>query len=865
MEHDKKRFSETSTIDSVGGGESYQFGVFERQSIREQDVSRLLSIAKSKTTEFASIPIASVIDVLDKLSLLWTRGSPYWERAFEITKEELSFSSEMIAASLDVIPSLLSRRNVTSRLLADFESIQRLDEFVDSPHFQGRDRAFPLGVVFHVSAGNVFLGAIDSLLMGFLTKNVSIVKLSSRNTRFPLLFARSILEVDAGRVLSNKFSLIHFKGGSVGLEKVIKSEANAIIAWGGEEMIQSYKRDLPMATKFIEYGPKISFQLVTKDGLQALGQDFAASSIAGDVCMWDQAACASPQNLFLSKDIDKREFLEKVARAFQDFPIQRGLLTDDECVEHWKEKARGEYFELTGAGMCFSGESFLVNFDGNKGLKPSPLNRALIVREFDSVDDLLSQLKPFAKHLQSCSFLLGDQEKDTYLNALGSAGVMRFAQLGHVMSAPIGAPHDGKMTLVELTRIVPEEFDVSLTGFINDSIRHVPFYHQMRGGLLIKSIDEMPLVSGADFATDSQDKLQFFSHSGLLGGYVFSSGGTSGRPKYAAYSHSEFSKVAELLARGFAAQGVKRGSVVANVFIAGGMWSSFMAVDHALAKLEAKTLPIGGLTNFEQTLVYLEQFHADFLVGLPTQILELARFAESKNIKITVSNVLYAGEHLSEVAKRFIQRVFGVQYFGSAGYASVDAGPVGYQCAFVRPGEHHLFEDQVYMEIIEGQGVVTSLIRRQMPVIRLKTGDLIEWTSSQGQICKCGRSDRRFMLFGRSDSQFNIWGCRLFLQDVDAALADSGGSGAVFQVLLDSDTNGVDQLSVHVESVALSQNKLQFEASFKDRFYALSRDLHGSHPRPWIEGKLKVVFMDAGGIERVQRTGKIKAIVDHRR
>ena len=30
------------------------------------------------------------------------------------------------------------------------------------------------------------------MLMGFLTKNVSIVKLSSRNLNFPLLFAKSL-------------------------------------------------------------------------------------------------------------------------------------------------------------------------------------------------------------------------------------------------------------------------------------------------------------------------------------------------------------------------------------------------------------------------------------------------------------------------------------------------------------------------------------------------------------------------------------------------------------------------------------------------------------------------------------------------
>ncbi len=830
--------------------------------------------ADERTRVFADIPITSVIDALHELGKTWREGGDHWNEALRMSQRSLPFSVDMLKRSLAVIPDLLSRKNILDRICADFGSVDKLDRFVRSDRFFGRERAFPLGKIFHVSAGNVFLGAIDSLLMGFLTKNISVVKLSSRNIEFPLYFARSLQMIDREGVIADKFALLHFPGGSVSLEAIVKQEANGIIAWGGEEMIVSYKTGLGLGVKFFEYGPKISFQVITAAALAKYGYRQTAQWIAQDIAMWDQAACASPQNLFLESTIDPRPLMSEIAQALVRFPLARGRLTDDEFTEVLKEKARAQYNKIMSSGEFLDGDEFFLHFEDSGPLRPSPLNRTLILKRYQDSENLISRLQPFARHLQSCSLLALESEKDDLITALGHTGVMRFASLGSVMEAPVGAPHDGRLSLLDLTRLVPEEDVGSLESFVNQAIASVPFYGRLRQGRFVETLEDMPLIRGSDLDASCAEKLAEYTRDDISGGYVFSSGGTSASPKYMMYAHDEFKVVADLLATAFRAQGVKHGSLVANLFVAGNLWSSFLAVDQAMARIGARVLPIGGTTDKDLVVDYLVRFKPEFVVGLPTQIVEIARRSVLLRRQVRMPVVLYAGEHLSLASRRFLEEVVGTQHFGSAGYASVDAGPIGYQCRCCSGTEHHLFASHVHLEVINGEAVVTSKVRKLMPVIRLQTGDLVEWVGGslsarrsdepgprEQSECACGSTDPKFALMGRVDSQFNVWACRLFVSDFEKAIADCHPSGVLFQIHIEQDEDAQERIVLYLET---SGEMPVDKEHIKDKVYHYSRDLQSTHPRDWLDQRLAIQWCQDGGIPRVGRTGKIKQLIDHR-
>ncbi len=819
----------------------YEFGEFIPNST-PLNITSLLVKAQELAAIQSETTLSSLLRVLADVAPLWQRGSSYWNKARDYALEEIPFSPSMIEASLDVIPSLCSSLTSERRIRADFGSLEILDGFVSSRSFQGNVRAFPLGVILHVTAGNVFLGAIDSLIMGILTKNISIVKLSSKNNTIPYLFAQSLCDVDPTGVLKNSFSLISVDRQSEHPLAELKNGVNGIMAWGGLEMIKSYKKDLTPGVKLLEYGPKISFQVVTKNAWKTFGNSKIAEWIARDICMWDQAACASPQNLFIEEGIEPQGLLDAIVRECDRFPLLRGELSPDEEVEHLKERTLAEYHSLFESGSYLQGTSCLVILESAQGIRPSPLGRTLIVKSFKHVDHLVLQLTPQRSYLQSCGYLTWDEPvlESKLKNKLGALGVMRFCQLGRVMSAPLGTPHDGRLSLLELMKLIPDESCEALDSLLEDvdvKARNSPTTH-----------DDFP------------NKLSSRSLRDSLTGYVFSTGGTTGQPKFACYSDVEFDAVGSMLARGFKCFGIESGTRCANLFVAGNLWSSFLAVDRALQQLNALTFPIGGSADPNQILEYLKMFQPTHVLGLPTLLVSLARLAESKNILLKIPTLLFAGEHLSVHSRDYLTQVFQTKTFGSAGYASVDAGPIGYQCKHLSYGVHHLFEDHVHLDIEDNEGVVTSLFRRSTPVVKHKTGDWLEWVQGNSS-CPCGFYGKSFRLLGRLNSRLNLWGCRVFIEDFSIALADMAIHPTFIHLKIKSSQRGEDLVEVHLEGASLLNANVE---EFNAKLLLRNRDLNSSLKSVDLIGKISLHETQDGLLPRITRTGKLIPVEDLR-
>ena len=592
----------------------------------------------------------------DLLNLLDQFGKESFDDALPQLTLESGFSLEETKKTLDLLPLLLKKENLLKRIKGEFNKTEILDQFIKLPSGNVKTKAVPKGILLHVTAGNVFLSSIDSLIMGLITKNLSVIKVSSQNKFFPLYFAQKLNSFDKKNILSDKFAILHWKGGDEGAEDFIKTKVDAIIAWGGEEMISSYQKNLPRHVKLIDFGPKISIQVISKSGLKNKNLQKVAEKIVADIIPWDQSACASPQNLFLEESITD-ELIGYIDEAFLKAP-PRGHIDEDEATEILKEKYRGLYSELMEGGALRSGPEHLLHLETNKILKPSPLHRSLIVKKFSSVYELRDTLEPFSYYLQSCSYLLNEEEKLLYLEELACTGIKRFAPLGTITWGMEGAPHDGRFVLRELV------------NFIGDEVRAVDY------GESISEINNSSVL-----------KSHFESHEHPPG-YIFSSGGTSGEPKYLHFSYQEFDYMSDMLAENFRHQGIQKGMTVANLFVAGNLWSSFLCVEKALEKIGAIQLPIGGMCSQENILTYINKFKPDVVMGIPSMLVLNAEFMAASGKEIKIPYVFYAGEALSQSRRDYLHKVWGTTYFGSAGYASVDAGVIGYQCTYCGPGEH---------------------------------------------------------------------------------------------------------------------------------------------------------------------------------
>lgn len=772
--------------------------------------SKRIALARTKTD--------TILNLLDAFS-----NEDFSDALPELIKES-GFSEEETRKTLALLPGLLKRESLEKRLKAEFTKAEVLDGFVKLPNGSFKTKAVPKGLILHVTAGNVFLSSIDSLIMGFLTKNISVIKVSSSNKFFPVYFAEKLARFDKQNVLADKFAVLHWKGGDEVAESFIKRKVNAIIAWGGEEMIASYQKNLPGHVKLLDFGPKISIQVITSEGLKNKTLSKVAEKIIADIVPWDQSACASPQNLYIQEGVDEEALVNALEIAFADAP-GRGEIDEDEATEILKETYRGLYSELMEGGKVVSGKEFLVHVESNKLLRPSPLHRSLIIKRFTSAEELRTLLEPFSYYLQSCSYLFSASEKDLFLEELSLTGIKRFAPMGTVTWGMEGAPHDGRFVLRELV------------SFIGDELRAQDY------GSVISEVHDSSMLK------------DFFNKTEHPPGYIFSSGGTTGEPKYVHFSYEEFNFMSDMLATNLMKQGVRPGMTVANLFVAGNLWSSFLCVEKALEKIGAVQLPIGGLCSSENILTYMKKFKPDVVMGIPSMLVMNAEYMSSKNESLHIPMVFYAGEALSSVRKTYLEKVWGTKVFGSAGYASVDAGVIGYQCSHCGPGEHHLFTDLIELQIINDEAVVTSLARNTMPVVNYKTGDRVEWIAD----CDCGLSDRRFKLLGRIDNVIQIWSCRLLVSDVEASLAAQNIMTYQMKITEHEDSGQVKELITLTYEEPLStfnHEELMLE------IYNRSRDVKDTISFATFRENLK---LETGSVPRNPRTGKISTVLDSRR
>jgi len=168
----------------------------------------------------------------------------------------------------------------------------------------------------------------------------------------------------------------------------------------------------------------------------------------------------------------------------------------------------------------------------------------------------------------------------------------------------------------------------------------------------------------------------------------------------------------------------------------------------ALQRAGAIPVRHGVIGNIAATLEIMVREKIDCLVGIPVQILALARYCEFYKKNIQLKNVLLSTDYVPDVIIQELQRMWGCQVFEHYGMTEMGLGG-GIDCG--AHAGYHLREADLYVEIIDEQGqpvpegqegevVFTTLTRQGMPLIRYRTGDMSRFLSGA---CPCGTILRR--------------------------------------------------------------------------------------------------------------------------
>jgi phenylacetate-CoA ligase len=240
-----------------------------------------------------------------------------------------------------------------------------------------------------------------------------------------------------------------------------------------------------------------------------------------------------------------------------------------------------------------------------------------------------------------------------------------------------------------------------------------------------------------------------------------------------------------------------------------GPYIQFWASYEGAQDVGAMVIALGGMDSL-QRLQTIRDYRATTLLCTPTYAVHLARVAEQNGLADALSSVervVCTGEPGASIAsvRRQIQVGWGARCLDHAGLTEV--GSFAYPCDSC--GGMHLREDEFVAEILDpetgapvpdgatGELVVTALARSGFPVVRYRTGDVVE---SHPVDCGAGHPGRWLPqgILGRSDDMVVIRGMNVFPSGIEQILREFEGVGE-FRITFYSDPSAMDEVKLEVE------------------------------------------------------------------
>ena len=224
----------------------------------------------------------------------------------------------------------------------------------------------------------------------------------------------------------------------------------------------------------------------------------------------------------------------------------------------------------------------------------------------------------------------------------------------------------------------------------------------------------------------------------------------------------------------------------------------------------------GLVTNPEATLEQIRRDNINVLVGIPTQVLSLVRFKDSKGCSpsLSLKSVLLSTDNVPHAIVQELEKAWGCKVFNHYGMTEMGLGG-GLECTGFCG--YHLREADLYVEIIDpssglpvedgqlGEIVFSTLTRSAMPLIRYRTGDMSRFIPG---LCACQTVLKRLELIKSRDRVYLTQADYLTMADFDEVLF-ALDNVLDFEVTL---TDGMQEKESHLQLDVQLKGPVSFEA-----------------------------------------------------
>lgn len=797
-------------------------------------------------------PLEYFLAIAQKMQNELLKKEKLYELFVEKAMQTHQINREKAEGLLFSIISFISTTNMKKKLSSELGTstpfhLERTS--MKEEHFESW---MPLGTLVHIAPTNVFTVGVLCVIEGLLSGNINILKTSINQNQLPQLFFEALLKYDTLGLLKPYIIILEVSSKENELLQCIINCADVVSAWGSEEAISSIRSMTPQGVRFVTWGHKISFAYFTKECFK---DEESIYKVCEDICLLDQNACSSPQDVFIESD--NFEELKQFAQTFANIlekvshKIPRTTPSTPEQAEISTIVSIAKVEEALGLTYVIQDSNFTwsVIADTRSTLAVSPLYRTILIKPLLS-KDIIATLHPMKSYLQTAALIAPTNRIVELSQKLFGAGCLRIREAGHMHDGYVGEPHDGVFAL--------PSFMKKTSLLLGKQLNNIATFQQFNDSYE-EDLKNTPIMIKQEFQAMQVEQ----EYRDL----TFKSGGSSGKTTYSYFTYEDYHTQMKATAHGLFAAGLNpQKDKVINMFAAGHLYGGFLSFFSILEELKIPQYPMGVVEDLEEVGKLIVEKEINTILSLPALIMKLFKANEVlfKKYK-TLKKLFFGGDHFASEQIEYLKKEFGVELVKAAAYGSNDAGPLGYQCPHCQANEYHLLSNIQTLEVFYpdeeklvkngqiGRLVFSSKERTGQEILRYDVGDT---GYINQEPCPCGRKDKKFTLLGRSSDAFKAGGPFLHFEKFTQYLEDLIKYQDAAQIILENE--GVKQKIILRVTKNIQVSKEELEELLVKNYEELMVSVQE------LGVKFEVAILDIDNFDIVVHSSKIRHIVDKR-
>lgn len=370
-----------------------------------------------------------------------------------------SFPSDVVATYKAQAEVLLSKEHLHKKLETELgDTSEYVTDYIKGFQ-QIRVKRMPLGVLFHIAAGNMDFLPAYSLAEGLMTGNINTLKLPSADNGLSLKLIMQIIEYRPE--LKDYIYVFDTSSSDIQGMRKMAELSNAISVWGSDMAIEAVRGLAPTGAKIIEWGQKLGFCYVTKlDEVEDADKEL--EGLANHIATTKQLLCSSCQVIYVdTKDMNElKSFAERFlpvmeAAANGNKTQEIGVRARDTLVSY-TQRLKGYLGQEEKHDNVLRGRSCSLILSEDSTLELSPMMCNVLIKPLprENVGKVLYQSR---YHLQTAGLICPKEDRKSLAELFTQTGIIRVTKPADMSAYFPGESHDGEYALNRYTRVVNVE------------------------------------------------------------------------------------------------------------------------------------------------------------------------------------------------------------------------------------------------------------------------------------------------------------------------------------------------------------------------------------------------------------------------